>query len=101
MAPVTIDPESVRLARAAWDVATPASRIFLLLRSRYAARRGIGHDEADFFSRSWDEIPTETALAVAWDVQFMRRVLGDGHKALKAATSSVGGSVVDGGAAAR
>lgn len=89
-----LDPDSVRLARASWDAATPASRTFLLLRSRYATRKA--HNEAlatgadfELFALSWADLPPETAEAIAWDVQFLRRVLGDGQRALRAATAAV------------
>jgi hypothetical protein len=86
-------PESIRLARAAWDVATPGTRVLFFLRSKRSALRQLEGDELDAVPfRTWDELPPETCEALAWDVQFIRRVLSDGHKALKAATAIVGGS---------
>lgn len=85
-------PESIRLARAAWDVATPGTRVLFFLRTRYAARQGIDRAEMGLPFLPWDELPAEVASELAWDVQFLRRVLGDGHAALKAATAIVEGS---------
>lgn len=86
-------PESIRLARATWDAATPGSRVFLFLRSRYANRNGIPAGEMGVPFLPWDELPTEIALELAWDVQFLRRVLGDGVNALRAATGISDASV--------
>ena len=86
--------ESVRLARATWDAATPGSRVFLFLRSRYANKSGIPAGEMGVPFMAWDELPPGIALEIAWDVQFLRRVFGDGAKALKAATGDSGASVV-------
>lgn len=80
-------PESIRLARASWDAATPMSRVFLLTRSRYAARQGVPADEAGLMFLPWDELPPETCEALAWDVQFLWRVLRDGREALRAAVA--------------
>lgn len=78
-------PESLRLARAAWDAATPGTRVLFFLRSKRAACRQLDGDELDRVPFStWDELPTETAEALAWDVQFLRRYLGDGRDALRA-----------------
>lgn len=86
-------PESIRLARASWDAATPGTRVLFFLRSKRASFRQLVDDELDSVPfRLWDELPPETCQALAWDVQFLRRVLGDGHAALKAATAIVGGS---------
>lgn len=90
-----LDPESVRLARASWDAATPGTRVLFFLRSKRSALKQLDSDELDAVPfRLWDELAPETCEALAWDVQFLRRVLGDGHRALKAATAIVGGSVV-------
>lgn len=90
---MTVDPESVRLARASWDVATPGTRVLFFLRSKRSALKIPNPDELDALPfLSWDELPPETCQALAWDVQFLRRVLGDGHKALKASAAIVAGS---------
>lgn len=86
-------PESIRLARATWDAATPGSRVFLFLRCRYANKTGIPAGDLGVPFMTWDELPPEIALELTWDVQFLRRVLADGHAALKASTAIVGGSV--------
>lgn len=80
-----LQPESIRLARASWDEATPASRVFLLSRSRYAMRKALSVEDQALFSCPWEELNPELAEAVAWDVQFMRRVLRAGQDALRAA----------------
>lgn len=84
-------PEAVRLARAAWDAATPATRVLFFLRSKRSALVVPQGDELDAIPfRSWDELPPETAHALAWDVQFLSGYLRAGREALKAATASVG-----------
>lgn len=86
-------PDSIRLARAAWNVATPGTRVLFFLRSKRSALKQLDPDDLDAVPfRLWDELPPETCQALAWDVQFIRRVLGDGHAALRAATAIVDGS---------
>lgn len=86
-------PESIRLARAAWDAATPGTRVLFFLRSKRSAMRQLECDELDQVPfRLWDELPPETCQALAWDVQFLRRMLADGHAALKATTAILPGS---------
>lgn len=88
-----LSPESIRLARASWDAATPGTRVLFFLRSKRSALHPLVGDELDAVPfRLWDELPPETCEALAWDVQFLRRMLADGHAALKAATAVVGGS---------
>lgn len=88
-----LNPESIRLARASWDAATPGTRVLFFLRSKRSALRQLEGDELDSVPfRLWDELPPETCEAMAWDVQFVRRMLGDGHAALKAATAILPGS---------
>jgi hypothetical protein len=60
------------------------------LRSKRSALKKLEGDELDQVPfRSWDELPPETCEALAWDVQFVTRMLRDGREALKAATGSV------------
>jgi hypothetical protein len=82
-------PESIRLARASWDAATPGTRVLFFLRSKRSSLRKLEGDELDQIPfMSWEQLPPETAHTLAWDVQFLRRYLADGHAALKAATAS-------------
>lgn len=86
-------PESIRLARASWDAATPGTRVLFYLRSRYSALKALDPEQVGMIPfMAWDELPPETCQALAWDVQFLRRVLGDGHAALKATTAILAGS---------
>lgn len=79
-------PESVRLARAAWDAATPATRVLFFLRSKRSALRQLDGDELDQIPfLSWADLPPETAHTLAWDVQFVAGVLRGGRDALRAA----------------
>lgn len=81
-------PESIRLARASWDAATPGTRTLFFLRSKRSSVRKLDVEELESVPfRAWDELPPETCEALAWDVQFLWRVLGDGRAALKAATA--------------
>lgn len=83
-------PEAVRLARAAWDAAIPATRVLFFLRSKRSAVRQLEGDELDRVPfQPWDELPPETAAALAWDVQFLSGVLGAGRAALRAAEGAV------------
>lgn len=78
-------PESIRLARAAWDAATPATRVLFFLRSKRSALIVPTGDELDAIPfRSWDELPPETAYVMAWDVQFITAMLRGGRDALRA-----------------
>lgn len=83
-------PDAVRLARAAWDAATPGTRVLFFLRSKRSALRQLEGDELDALPfRSWDELPPETAYALAWDVQFLSGYLRAGRDALRAPEGSV------------
>lgn len=85
-------PESVRLARAAWDAATPATRVLFFLRSKRAALRKLEGDELDALPFcAWDELPHETATVLAWDVQFVSGYLRAGREALRASEGVSGG----------
>lgn len=78
-------PESIRLARAAWDAATPATRVLFFLRSKRSALQPLDGSELDQVPfMTWNELPTETAQIIAWDVQFITRMLRDGRDALRA-----------------
>lgn len=84
-------PEAVRLARAAWDAATPATRVLFFLRSKRAALKPLEGNDLDavpFFD--WDELPAETAYALAWDVQFLSGYLRAGRDALRASEPDSG-----------
>lgn len=84
-------PESIRLARAAWDAATPATRVLFFLRSKRSALQPLEGADLDAVPfRSWDELTPETCHALAWDVQFLSGYLRAGRDALRAS----GGSVV-------
>lgn len=87
-------PESIRLARAAWDAATPGTRVLFFLRSKRSSLKPLDSDELDAVPfRAWDELQPETCEALAWDVQFLRRYLGAGREALRAAEGHSGASV--------
>ncbi|MHB1430391.1 MAG: hypothetical protein ACYCVW_17040 [Rhodocyclaceae bacterium] len=78
-------PEAVRLARASWDAATPATRVLFFLRSKRSALRKLEGDELDEVPfRTWDQLPPETCEALAWDVQFLSNMLRGGREALRA-----------------
>lgn len=82
---IEVDPASVRLARASWDAATPGTRVIFLLRSKAAALQQPDSTELQQFPfRDWDELPHETAVALAWDVQFVTYMLRGGRDALRA-----------------
>lgn len=83
------DPQSIRLARASWDAATPGTRALFFMRTRYAGRQVIEFDRGDVPFLAWDELPAEIASEIAWDVQFVSRVLRDGQAALRSSTASV------------
>lgn len=83
------DPQAIRLARASWDAATPGTRALMFLRCRYAGRRAVDLDAGEVPFLTWEYLPAEIASELAWDVQFLSRVLRDGHAALKAATTFV------------
>lgn len=79
------DPAAVRLARASWDAATPATRTVFFLRSKLSALRQPEIAELQQIPFcSWDELPPETAEALAWDVQFVTSMLRGGRDALRA-----------------
>lgn len=81
------EPQSIRLARASWDAATPGTRALMFMRCRYAVRRAVDLDAGEVPFLTWEYLPAEIASELAWDVQFLSRVLRDGHAALKAAIS--------------
>lgn len=87
-------PESIRLARAAWDAATPGTRVLFFLRSKRAALQPLEIDELDQIPfMTWDQLPPETAQHLAWDVQFIARMLRDGRDALRASEVVSGASL--------
>lgn len=87
-------PESIKLARAAWDAATPGTRVIFFLRSKRSAHVVLKGDELDSVPfRSWDELPAETAYTLAWDVQFIVSMLRGGRDALRAAEGGSGASL--------
>lgn len=81
------DQQSIRLARAAWDAATPGTRALYFMRCRYAARRAVELDAGEIPFLTWEYLPAEIASEIAWDVQFVSRVLRGGQGALRAATA--------------
>lgn len=80
------DLASIRLARAAWDAATPGTRVLLFLRVKYVSRRtDAAFDAAEVPFLAWDYLPEAAQLELAWEFQFLARVMKDARAALAAA----------------
>ena len=61
------------------------------LRSKQAALAALDQAELNQLPfMAWDDLPTETAKIIAWDVQFLTRYLRDGQAALRAVATPSG-----------